>query len=310
MFFKSKVKQNSYIKIDNIVERVLEKWNSIGNDFLITEDDLKEEEIIHLCSRNFGIGADQLVKIKGNKIQFFNADGTESGMCGNALKCIASREAILNPDLKELNLELKNFHVTIEIEQDQTPCIFLPLPLSFREEGNPFLHLQIPEFKGKKERFDFAKLLKSTSNHFFFVDIGNPHLVSIIDISEASSILEDFFSSKQITEIISYTGERIQKDFLKTGGVNLSFVIVENHNNIFVRTHERGVGETLSCGSGSAVSAFIAAYLGLTQRQNIRVFNKGSEKVLAINESYHQVSVEPSNLLLKGRGTRVAKVII
>ena len=312
-------------------QRVLEKWNSIGNDFLITQDSFTKEEIIRLCDRHFGIGADQFVKIENNKIRFFNSDGTESGMCGNALKCIAtiisdlvnnvetsayklenivSREANIKSTKGKFILQLKDFNVTVEIGEDKIPSIFFPPPLTFREEGNPFLHFQAHEFQGKKERFDFIKLLQNPSNSFFFVDIGNPHLVSIIDISDASYVLDTFFSSKQITEIINYAGEKIQKEFLKTGGINLSFVVVENNNNIFVRTYERGVGETLSCGSGSAVSVFITTYLGLTHSQNIRVFNKGSEKVLAIKESYHQLSVEPSNLLLKGKGTKVAKVII
>lgn len=304
MFFKSKTKPASTIK-----ERVLEKWNSIGNDFLITKEAFTTKEIIHLCDRRFGIGADQFVIMQNNKIKFFNADGIESEMCGNALKCItqvASREA---PSLQDFNFELKNFTVNSKIE-DGFATIALPLPSRFKEEGNPFIHITMPELNLKKERFDFLKLLQSPSNSCFSLDIGNPHFVCIIDITnESNLVLDAFFSSQQFSAIINYMGEVLQKEFLKTGGVNASFVMVENRTNIFVRTYERGVGETLSCGSGSVASAFCTTNAGLTESENIRVFNKGSEKVLAIKESYHQISIKPNNLLLKGRGTKIAKII-
>lgn len=280
-------------------EKNLEKWVALGNDFLITKSNFTQSEIIKLCDRNFGIGADQFIIMNGNKIQIFNADGTEAGMCANALKCvtqIASRET---SSVKHFTFELKYFNIDAEIEEG-TPIIKLPKPISFIEEGNPFLHSQLNQ--------DFVQVLKNPQNSFFFVDIGNPHLICVI---ESSRKLEDeFFSSKEISESINYFGNLLQKSFLKTGGVNVSFVIVENRNNIFVRTYERGVGETLSCGSASVASAFITSHLNLTANENIRVFNKGSEKVLAIQESYHQISITQTHLILKGKGEKVAKVII
>ena len=74
------------------------KMDGLGNDFIIIDNrqkvtDLTKEQIIKICDRNF-IGCDQLILIEKNNtadahLKFFNADGGESGACGNGTRCVA-----------------------------------------------------------------------------------------------------------------------------------------------------------------------------------------------------------------------------
>ena len=75
---------------------IFEKWNGLGNDFVIIKKSLPnlKKLAIKLCNRHFGIGADGLVlilpsKISDAKMRIFNPDGSEAEMCGNAIRCVA-----------------------------------------------------------------------------------------------------------------------------------------------------------------------------------------------------------------------------
>ena len=251
-----------------------EKWHSIGNDFLISKTLIPEGDIVKLCDRNFGIGADQFIVIQSNSVRFFNADGSEAEMCGNALKCvgeIVSRETMQN----KFNLITKKGTIGIEILPDGFTQINL----------------------GK------ALEVKKINENEFFINLGNPHYVSILQNFEG-----DFFKSNTITQKLNEEGSIKQKEFAETRGINYSLALIDNRKNLLVRTFERGVGETLSCGSGSCAS-FLACYEGGIISNSTPVFNKGSKKVLAFKESFHFISYSYNNeILLRGKGTKVAEI--
>ncbi len=246
---------------------LLEKWHSIGNDFLISKTELSMSEIARLCDRNFGIGADQFILLNGNNMRFFNQDGSEAEMCGNALKCVIKMLAQETGEVKFL-LETKKGLINCEFQEGYS-MINLGKPLSFKQldEG-------------------------------FFVNLGNPHLVIFLELQE-----EEFWQ----TDFVQRKGLEMQIKFAETKGVNVSFVLVKDETTLFVRTFERGVGETLSCGSGSCASFFTSFKNGLSKGK-MKIFNKGSKKVLAFNESYHLLYFENEDLILKGIGTKVARI--
>jgi diaminopimelate epimerase len=131
-----------------------------------------------------------------------------------------------------------------------------------------------------------------------YVNLGNPHLIIFY---EPNKELDD--------ELVKAKGLELQKKFPQTKGINVSFVQVLNKQKLLVRTFERGVGETLSCGSGSCASFIASQKMGLIEGE-VQVFNKGSKKVLAFKESYHLISFSSENVILKGKGTKVAEVKI
>lgn len=323
MFFKFKPKPISSIQS----ELKLEKWHSLGNDFLISRTNVSQEKIKQLSDRNFGIGCDQFITLENNTVRFFNNDGSESEMCGNALKCIGeivSRETASN-GLTAQSFLVKTTKQEMQIKmEDGFTSICMGKPLKFKEEGNPFAYLTFEERTKRRDvNYDFFKLLQKKDNYFYFVDLGNPHLVCILNLSEEDPLLQrkifdTFLSSESVSDVINYLGEAIQREFLKTSGVNVSFVVVESETEVYVRTFERGVGETLSCGSGACASVFsvvksvfVSRETKLSTNHEIKVFNKGSEKTEEISESFHIISLDSSeNIWLKGKGKKVGDVTV
>lgn len=274
----------------------LEKWNFLGNDFLISRTLPTKEEIILLSNRNFGLGCDQFIHVQGKKVRFFNSDGSESGMCGNGLKCVAQ---IIFSQTKEEEFELETLSTKIKVKMEgKTPSLCLGRPLKL---CLAIVHsaLDWPE--------EFS-IIQS-----YFVDLGNPHLVFILKKTE-----EDFLSSKKITSLINKIGSELQGHFSETSGINVSFAIPQNQTTLEVRTYERGVGETLSCGSGSCASFLASVEENLVSREAVKIFNKGSrefflkdsKKILEIEKNYHLTSLDEKNALwLKGEGVKIAEII-
>lgn len=267
----------------------LQKWHALGNDFLISKTLVEARQIIQLSSRNFGIGCDQFVILEGLKVRFFNADGSESGMCGNALKCIAevvSRET----NATTFQLQMKKGLIDVKFNEGR-PSICIGKPLNFKPAPNPFSKL--------KKNF-FAK----NCNQFFYLDLGNPHIVCILHSNPTN-----FLSDKEITEEVREAGKFLQTLFPETAGINASFSLIKNSREMEVRTFERGVGETLSCGSGACASFYSALKSGMVSN-NAKVFNAGSKKVLDICKNHHLTSLDNNeNVWLEGFGVKVAEII-
>jgi diaminopimelate epimerase len=74
------------------------KMQNLGNDFIFINEEISKEQIIKLCDRYFGIGADGVIVIKDNKMQIYNSDGSGASMCGNALLCLG----VLDKDINEI----------------------------------------------------------------------------------------------------------------------------------------------------------------------------------------------------------------
>ena len=255
---------------------MLEKWHSLGNDFLISTNLLPPSSIKMLCDRNFGIGADQFILLEGKNVRFFNSDGSEAELCGNALKCVGE---IIYKNTSEREFELTTKRGIVKVKVDREGFVEINL-------GSPIM-------------------VKQIKDNEFFVNLGNPHYICIIQNFEG-----DFFNSNLITEKLTNEGKLKQIEFAESNGINFSLVFVDNNKNLLARTFERGVGETLSCGSG-ACACFVACYKSGIITDKVSVFNKGSKKVLDFRESFHLISYSFNNsILLKGKGTKVAEIKI
>jgi diaminopimelate epimerase len=319
MLFFNKKKNSLQKEASRFKEIKMEKWHALGNDFLITSElNLSKETIIKLADRNFGIGCDQFIVFDGKNVCFFNSDGSESGMCGNALKCIVSKFVEEFPHKKEFTLNLKSGEVKIKIWENGKAQINIGKPVKIKEEGNPFSYIEALKNNEKKKdvNYDFFKLLQSKDNHFYFIDLGNPHFVCVLNTKNedpliVQNIFDTILSSKDVGDTIRYCGEYLQKEYLKTSGINVSFAVVESDKEIYVRTFERGVGETLSCASGSVSSVIAGIKAGLLDsKANIKVFNRGSEKEEKIENSFTLIKYsEEEGVFIEGKGTKIADII-
>ena len=243
------------------------KWTGLGNDFVLLEPretldsgDGFEQQIVKLCDRRFGIGADGVVivtpmdaegclvidgvgtgagpaaKPVPNGIDFemriFNADGSEAAMCGNATRCVAkyivSRGLAKSSETKVFNLHTKSGLVRPELLDDGRVCV---------DMGHPR---------------DFLGSIKLTADCFDFtaetVSMGNPHAVIFVDDIEKIQ-LEKWGS---ILEVDRQFPDRC----------NIEFAQVVTPTQIRMRVWERGCGVTMACGTGSCATLVAAQRTG------------------------------------------------
>ncbi|TKZ35930.1 diaminopimelate epimerase [Brachyspira catarrhinii] len=235
------------------------KMHGIGNDYIYI-DCFKEDFTIKeakkyapiLSDRHFSIGGDGIILImpseKNDKadvrMRMFNADGSESEMCGNGIRCVAKytydKGISKNNPLKietlrgilEAKLFIKNGEVdSVEINMDSPILEGLKIPTTINK--NPIIDEPI-EINGKKYLFTA-------------VSMGNPHAVIFVDDLENLDI--------------SSIGKLIENNSIFPNRTNVEFVEIINKGEVRQRTWERGSGETLACGTGASavcVAGFIS----------------------------------------------------
>lgn len=199
------------------------KMQGLGNDFVVLEGPLSltADEIAALTDRRFGVGADGvLVVTKGDPIRmdYWNADGSVAEMCGNGLRCVA-RYAYDRGWASDRNFTI------------QTPVGLRGVRvLDDRVEAE----LGRPSITGHTS-FEGERL--------HLIDVGNPHAVVVVE----NPALVD----------VAGLGRRIGTDERFPDGTNVEFMSVED-GEVTMRVWERGVGETLACGTGMVAAAFVA----------------------------------------------------
>ncbi len=260
------------------------KMHGAGNDYVYvdcfnekTPNDLPAlaRSISH---RHFGVGADGLILIHPSEVaharmQMFNADGSESEMCGNGIRCVAkyvhdhgiARERSLTIETDAGNLEIdlhlgsdqKVASVTVNmgIPELEAPEI----PTTLQDAGN------VIDFD-----VEFAGLPFKAS----CVSMGNPHCILFVEEANDDLVLQ--------------IGPQIECDPRFPNRTNIEFVEVISRTEVRQRTWERGSGETWACGTGA--SAVCVAGV-LTNRTDRRITNHllGGDLILEWNESNNHV---------------------
>lgn len=239
------------------------KMSALGNDFIIIDQRLKKidltiEDIIQLSNRKV-VGCDQLIVILNDNsknadcyIEIYNADGSKSPSCGNATRCIA---ALLIAEKNQEKIKIRTDAGVLECFKDGD-LISVAMP-------NPkFLWSEIPTAKNiATDNVVFDE------HRFYLANIGNPHAITFLkdDLTD-----QDFLS----------LGKKIESNLLFPLKTNVEFAKIINNDLIQVRVFERGVGETLACGSGAcAVAAVAMKYNLINQKQVIIRFKGGDLKI-------------------------------
>lgn len=231
------------------------KMQGCGNDYLYVN--CFEERVpdpgctaIRLSDRHFGVGGDGLVLISPSDcadfdMDMYNADGSRSDMCGNAIRCVAkyvydrglTDKTVLTiatrAGVKTLWLNVEN-----EAVQMVRVCMgapdFHPQTIPVAAPGATFLRQPI-EAGGK------TWLVSA-------VNVGNPHCVTYVDNPDAL----DF----------PRIGPAFENHPVFPARVNAEFVQVIDHRTLRMRVWERGSGETLACGTGATAALAVSALLG------------------------------------------------
>jgi diaminopimelate epimerase len=235
------------------------KMQGAGNDYVYINCfeewvEHPEQLSIRLSNRKFGIGSDGLILILPSesadvRMRMFNADGTESEMCGNGIRCVAkyaydhglvtSREitAETGAGILALNLSTDNRNKVQKVRVNM---------------GAPRLtRAEIP-MNGRKEDRVVAEPLNILHSTFSItcVSMGNPHCVIFVDD------VENFKVEKY--------GPLIENHDLFPRRTNVEFVQVISPSEVRPRTWERGSGETLACGTGASAVCVAGVLNGVT----------------------------------------------
>lgn len=253
------------------------KMQATGNDFIVVNNLENEFQYSfkllskYLCDRHFGVGADGvLILDKGNKagykMRIFNYDGTEAEMCGNGIRCFAKylyeKKIVKDSEfvvetlsgIKKVKLEIEgNTVVLVEVDMGEPS-------FNFNEIGVYYENNAIDTYN--EEKFKGIQINEFT---VFPISMGNPHCVCFVD---------------NVDEIdIEKTGKLIENYKYFSNKTNVEFVEIKNNSTIKVRVWERGVGETLSCGTGACSSAIISNLYKSTESEMIVDLRGGNLKV-------------------------------
>lgn len=258
-----------------------------GNDFIVIDKNknksfsLIQKQILNLCNRRNGIGADGVILISNSKdcdflMEYFNADGSSGSLCGNGARCAIQFAA----DSKRLKNGKAVFQVNKEIYNGE-----------IIKNGSVRFELKSPA----KVKLNFRIKAASQLIKSHYADTGSPHVV--IEIEDVLALPKDLSSRyRNIQNFpVSEIGKEIRysKDF-SPAGTNVNFIQIKN-DEIHIRTYERGVeNETLACGTGSVAAAIIAnAHKGIPSPIKIKTW--GGDELIAdfqrIGDRFDRVSL-------------------
>ena len=224
------------------------KMHGIGNDFIVLDHtkspfQLTQEIIQSLSHRQLGIGFDQLLVVENTtlkdvdfKYRIFNQDGGEVEQCGNGARCFYRFVKDKHLTTKEsIRVETKSGVITLTedhehmIEVNMGEPIFNPKLIPFisdREKNEYSITIDLPN---QKEMINVAVL-----------SMGNPHaVITVEDIDKAP---------------VETLGAYLESHPLFPKRVNVGFMTIVTPHHVRLRVFERGVGETLACGTGACAA--------------------------------------------------------
>ncbi len=266
------------------------KMQGLGNDYVYVDNRagivLEPGPLaIQVSDRHFGIGSDGLVLIEKSdvataRMRMFNADGTESEMCGNAIRCVARFvwdrwNVKTNPMTIETKAGIKPIRVS-EVDGEFSGAAV--------DMGEPILEpavipVQSPTHKPKIQGLDFV-----------CVSMGNPHAVTFV---------QDTASAPVLTQ-----GHALETDPIFPRRSNIEFCQVLSSDRVRMRVWERGAGETLACGTGACATAVACALTGQTGR-SVTVELLGGPLQIDWQESdNHVIMTGPAEFVFDGVWSR------
>jgi len=217
------------------------KCQGAGNDFVLLDRTagapLRYPEIAQaLCDRNFGVGGDGLLVLEPASVpgsdltmRIFNADGSQAEMCGNGVRCVARYMHDRRPESpRRLTIDTASGVVRAEVVAD-APRFSARVAIGVPDEIRIY---------DKEEIASIPGVLAD-------VVIGNPHRVVFVDLD-------------LMTIDLAAVADELAADGVFEAGANVEVARIFAGGPIAMRVFERGVGETLACGTGACAVAVAA----------------------------------------------------
>ena len=223
------------------------KMHGLGNDFVVLDNirqpfELSAQQIQHLGDRHFGIGCDQILIVAPATrsdadvaYRIYNADGEEVEQCGNGARCIAEYlyqkhgmdQAVITAETAKGEIHLyREANGLIKIDMGKPDFTPTAIGLQVSQQQPRY------RYQGRDAELEFSA-----------VSMGNPHAVIRVEDVAAENVAE--------------LGRQLQSSDLFRNSVNVGFLQVHGGAHVSLRVYERGVGETLACGSGACAAVVV-----------------------------------------------------
>ena len=229
------------------------KMHGAGNDFVVIDGVRQEiyltpEQIRLLADRHFGVGCDQVLLVERSpseeadfRYRIFNADGGEVEQCGNGARCFVRfvHDHKLTSK-REIVVVTKSGLISPRLEDDGRVTVNMGAPI--------FEPSRIP-FDSDSDAAVQPLVVNGLTLQISAVSMGNPHAVHIVDDVELADV--------------ATLGPLIENHARFPRRVNAGFMQVVDRSHIKLRVHERGAGETMSCGTGACAAVVIGIRRGV-----------------------------------------------
>lgn len=234
------------------------KMQGCGNDYVyvncFTEDIKDPNELAKKVSdRHFGIGSDGLVLIKPSTegdftMHMYNADGSQSEMCGNAIRCVG-KYVYDHKMTDKTHLSIETLagmkYLDLSVEGDKVVEVTVDM-------GSPILEPEnIPVNVSGTRVIQYPIKVEDKEYEITCVSMGNPHAVVFVE------------DTKKVD--IENIGPKFEHHELFPKRINTEFVQIIDRKHINMRVWERGTGETFACGTGANASAYACILNGFTE---------------------------------------------
>jgi diaminopimelate epimerase len=260
------------------------KMHGAGNDFVILDGrerviTLSPEQVAQMSDRHRGVGCDQLILVKNStqadvQMVIYNADGSTSKTCGNATRCVAwllmeetGSDAVTIETAGGMLAATRVADGDVSVDMGTPKCDWKDIPLAKECDT---LHVPI-ELEALRDPVG--------------VSMGNPHLVFFVKDTKAVDLAR--------------LGPILEHHPLLPERGNISVASIDGKEDITLRVWERGVGETLACGSAACACLVAASRRGLVER-NAKIHLPGGTLSILWNEQDHVVMRGPVAMSFTG----------
>ncbi len=229
------------------------KMQGLGNDFVVIDAvrqdlQLTEAQIRQLADRRFGVGCDQILLAERARragcdfrYRIFNADGGEVEQCGNGVRCLG--RFLLEKGLTEAR------ELVVETLAGDTRIFLRDNGLVSVDMGVPVLEPERIPFQAGQQAERYMLEVDGEKLAIGAVSMGNPHAVTLVEDVDTAAV-ERF-------------GPAIENHTHFPRRVNAGFMQVIDRHHVRLRVYERGVGETLACGTGACAAVVVGRLQGL-----------------------------------------------
>ncbi|MBD3321194.1 MAG: diaminopimelate epimerase [Chitinivibrionales bacterium] len=241
------------------------KMEGCANDFIVTRD-IPESKIRtitskarYLCDRRLGIGADGIIALLPSesadmKMRIINADGSEAEMCGNGIRCLAVFARTNQLCTKSsLQIETGAGIISTEFANDNVKV----------NMGAPILEGEkIPVGKAGNPIVGETLIAEDREFEITAVSMGNPHAV--------------IYAGQLTDTLVHHYGKILESHPFFPNKTNVEFIRIMGNDEIRMRVFERGVGETMACGTGACASV-VAGILNRKHGNDVMVHLQGGD---------------------------------